>query len=212
MDLKRVFCCYISLLLLSLASPKTSSSQPPGGGSDQSQLGQMNQAGQQGAQTGGQAQQGLGRQQGQDFGQGPGQGQQAGQMQDMISQRLKELLGSTDEEWTVIGPRALKVYSHVSSQSSGIQMRSLTGRSGSQDSRSRGGNRSYSSEGDVALEELQTLLESEETTITQIKNKVSEVRKEKEEARQALARAQKELRELLTLKQEAILISIGMLE
>jgi hypothetical protein len=48
-------------------------------------------------------------------------------MQKMISQRLKEMLGSTDEEWTVIGPKALRVYSLVSAQSTGFQIRSLVG-------------------------------------------------------------------------------------
>jgi len=76
-----------------------------------------------------------------------------------------------------------------------------------------GGNRSPSSSTeDVALEELSTLLKSEETTNTQLKNKISEIRNAREKSRQDLVKARKELRELLTLKQEATLISLGLLE
>lgn len=210
-DSRGVF--YILLLSFSVIMAAPGFSQPPGI-VDQPQMAQNNQTGQQGGQAGGQVQQGPGGQQGQGFGQGPGQGQQPEQMQNMVSQSLKQKLGSTDEEWAVIGPKLLKVISLVSSQSSGFQMRSLIGRSGNQGNMQARGtdNRASTSAGDKTVEELQTLLASEDTTTTQIKNKISEVRKEKEQARQDLVKAQKELRELLTLKQEAILISVGLLE
>lgn len=144
---------------------------------------------------------------------GQEQGQQSDQMDNMVSQLLQQMLGSTDEEWTVLGPKALKVYSLVSSQSTGVDIRSLMQRSGNQGSQMRGGNRSSSSSTeDVALEELQTLLDSEETTITQLKNKISEIRNSREKSRQDLVKARKELRELLTLRQEATLITMGLLE
>ena len=41
---------------------------------------------------------------------------------------------------------------------------------------------------------------------------VSEVRKAREKSEQELATAQKELRELLTVRQEAILITLGLLD
>lgn len=195
----RLFLVMFFLLLSAIAASPVFS-QPPGGGANQSQMTQNNQKVQQGEQM-----------QGQGFGQR--QGQQTDQMQNMISQSLQQMLGSTDEEWTVIGPMVLKVYSLVSSQSSGVQTRSIIGRSGNQGSQMRGGNRSSSSSTeDVALEELRTLLESEETTNTQLKNKISEIRNEREKSRQDLVKARKELRELLTLKQEATLISVGLLE
>jgi len=174
-------------------------------------------------------QQGPGGQQGKSLGQRQMQSQE--QMQAMVTQNLKQLLGSTDEEWTVIGPKVLKVYTLASSsQSRGFNMRNLMGRNTAQGSTLSGAqantqsntqagtqgrgvdNRSMGATGDTTLEELQKLLESEDTTTTQIKNKVSEVRNAREKARQDLVKAQKELRELLTLKQEAILISVGLLE
>jgi len=204
--LRGVFVVSNTLLLILILTTGSALCQPPAGGADQPQMVQNNQTGQQGAQAGGQMQQGPGGQQG--FGQR--QGQDSGQMQSMIIQRLKELMGATDEEWTVIGPKVLTVYTLVSSQSRGIQTRSLMGNS----SQGRGGagSQSSSATSDKTLEELQTLLSSEDTTTTQLKNKISEVRKAKEESRQKLAKAQKDLRELLSLKQEAVLISIGLLE
>jgi len=211
----RVFIFCTILLFLSALNSGSALCQSPAAESNQPQMTPDTQLGQQsGARTGGQMQQGPGGQQGQGSRQGPGQGQQSEQMQSMITQRLKEQLGATDEEWTVIGPKVLKVLSLVSSQSNGFQMRSLIGRSNAQgNSQARDGDaRSSVSTGDKSLEELQTLLSSEDATTTQIKNKVSEVRKARENAKQDLAKAQKELRELLTLKQEATLISIGLLE
>jgi len=202
----RVSLLSLTLLLLSATIAGSAFSQPQGGDANQPQMAQNNQAGQQTAQGDGQMQQGPGGQQG--FGQR--QGQDSGQMQSMIIQRLKELMGATDEEWTVIGPKVLTVYTLVSSQSRGLQTRSLMGNSNQ--GRGGAGSQSSSATSDKTLEELQTLLSSEDTTTTQLKNKISEVRKSKEESRQKLAKAQKDLRELLSLKQEAVLISVGLLE
>lgn len=185
----------IVLLFFSVITAGLAFSQAPAGSSGQPQMGQ----------------------QGQGFGQR--QMQDPEQMQAMITSNLKELLGSTDEEWEIIGPKVLNVYSltMASSQSRGFNMRTVgrnTTRGSMQgDTQGRGmDNRFMNTTGGTTLQELQTLLESEDTTTTQLKNKIAEVRKERETARQDLAKAQKQLRELLTLKQEAILISIGMLE
>lgn len=185
----------IVLLFFSVITAGSVFSQAPAGSSGQPQMGQ----------------------QGQGFGQR--QMQDPEQMQAMITSNLKELLGSTDEEWEIIGPKVLNVYSltMASSQSRGFNMRTVgrnTTRGSMQgDTQGRGmDNRFMNTTGGTAFQELQTLLESEDTTTTQLKNKIAEVRKERETARQDLAKAQKQLRELLTLKQEAILISIGMLE
>jgi hypothetical protein len=224
--LKDAFRYNIILLLISLVAIVPAFSQPPAGG-DQSQMAQNNQMGQQGSQTGGQAQQGAG---GRGLRQMSGQGQQSGQMQDIIAQRLKQLMGSTDDEWTIIGPKVLKVVSLVSSQARGFQMRSFVGNQNQQGNTNQGSsNQGASNQGNFpgramgvtasstssdnkALEELQTLAVNKNATTTQIKEKISEVRKEKEESKQKLTKAQKELRELLSLRQEAVLVSVGLLE
>jgi len=227
LDLRRVFIFSIPIAVLLIIPAMPAFSQPPGGEMDQMQMSQSTQVGQQqgsqsatqqkntqtsgsqqGAQSGSQQQGGPGGQQG--FGQMGGQ--QAGQMQTMITQALKQKLGCTDDEWTVLGPKVLKVYTLLSSQSTGLQMRQLMGNSRQGNSQGRSGSNQSTSSDDKTIEELQTLLLSEDTTSTQLKSKIAEVRKAKEKTRQELAKAQKDLRELLSLKQEAILISLGMLE
>jgi hypothetical protein len=214
-DSRTLFRFYVLFISIAILASAPVFSQPPGGGADQPQMGQNNQRGQGGAPGGGQMQQGQGGQQSQGFGQGMGQGQQTdqtGQRQNMIISRLKQMLGATDQEWTIIEPKVLKVYSLISSQSRGFQMRSLTGRSTDQGNTQSRSNRAAASTGDKTLEELQTLLDNSEATTSQIKSKLSEVRKAREKANEELAKAQKELQELLTLKQEAILVSVGLLE
>jgi chromosome segregation ATPase len=65
---------------------------------------------------------------------------------------------------------------------------------------------------DENLQALQTLLEDKNATSDEIKAKLSVLRKAREAAKQELAQAQRELRELLTLRQEAMLVVMGLLE
>jgi len=227
--LKNIFRCIIFILIISFVAIVPAFSQPPGGG-DQSQMGQVNQMGQGGpgggqmqggqmGQMGQNAQSGNQTQQGQGAGFARGQGMQPEQMQAQISQRLKELLGSSDDEWKLIEPKVLKVYTLTSSQSRGFQMRSLmraNNQSNYQTStntqRTATANRIANSSSDKSVEELQTLLQNSSATSAQIKKQLTEVRNAREKTQEELAKAQKELRELLTLKQEAILVSVGLLE
>lgn len=139
-------------------------------------------------------------------------GQGAEQMQNMMTERFKELLGCSDEEWQVIGPKVLNVF-RLSSRSSGSGMRMILGRAnnrGDQSTNRRG--QVFGSQGDETLTKLQELLENEDATTSEIKRLVSEVRKAREKSEQELATARKELRELLTVRQEAILITTGVLD
>jgi hypothetical protein len=232
--LKNVFRFNIVLLTITMITAASAFSQPPGGG-EQPQMGQDNQMGQAGpggqmqggpmGQTGQNPQSGNQTQQGQGQGFARGQGMQPEQMQAQISQRLKELLGSSNDEWKAIEPKVLKVYSLTSSQARGFQMRSLMMRANSQANtqannqtnasntqRASAGNRIANSASDKTVEELQTLLQNSNASNAQIKNKLTEVRNAREKTQEELAKAQKELRELLTLRQEAILVSVGLLE
>jgi hypothetical protein len=151
------------------------------------------------------------------------------QMQQMMAQRYQEVLGMSDEEWAVIGPYVLKVANlSQASQSRGSGMRMMMGgrgnrqqgtqaqeqtqtqsESSNQNRRGRGMTRGSQDEN---LQALQTLLEDEGATTDEIKTKLSTLRKARETAKQELAVAQKELRELLTIRQEAMLVVMGLLE
>lgn len=143
------------------------------------------------------------------------------QMQQMMSDRLRDILGISEEEWTVIGPKVLKVLS-LNMESRGNPMRMFLGRPGSQGPGGQAGaaqsmRRRFTGNTqpgpmDLAMEELQKLLEDENSDAGKIKQAVTKIRKEREKNEQEIARAKKELRELLSVRQEAILISMGLLD
>jgi hypothetical protein len=62
------------------------------------------------------------------------------------------------------------------------------------------------------LTELQTMLADPKTTSEQLKEKIAEMRSARQKAKAELEAAQKDLRKLLTLNQEAVLISLGYLD
>jgi septal ring factor EnvC (AmiA/AmiB activator) len=63
-----------------------------------------------------------------------------------------------------------------------------------------------------AMADLQTALADAKTTPDQIKEKVAAVRAARQKARAELEAAQKDLLELLTSDQEAVLVSLGFLD
>ena len=61
-------------------------------------------------------------------------------------------------------------------------------------------------------DELQTLLENTAATPEQIKQQVTKLRAAREKAKQDLAKAQQDLRQILTVRQEAQLVLMSMLD
>ena len=59
---------------------------------------------------------------------------------------------------------------------------------------------------------LQTTLENTSATPDTIKQQLTQLRAAKEKAKQDLAKAQQDLRQVLTLRQEAILVLMGLLD
>lgn len=113
-----------------------------------------------------------------------------------VQQTLKKLnkeLGVSADEWAVIQPRLLAVI---------LQQRATSG------------------VGDlpVALlvangyNELRMLLQNKEAQPEEIKAKLTSLRAAKEQARRELAKAQQDLRKLMNLRQEAVLVLNGLLD
>jgi len=161
-------------------------------------------------------------------GQGQGPGGQRGmrnfdpvQMQQMMEQRLQEQLGATAEEWKVLGPRVMKVMSLNRQVNSGMGgMFRMGGRRGGPQGGQAGpggpGPRGRMGQGeptvvDTASEALQTTLENTAATPDEVKAKLTGLRAAKEKAKAELATAQQELKQVLTLRQEAQLVLMGML-
>jgi hypothetical protein len=165
-------------------------------------------------------------------GQGQGQGGQRGmrnfdpaRMQQMMEQRMQEQLGATAEEWKVLGPRVMKVMtlSRQVNAGGGGMFRMAGRRGGPQGDQAGpggpggpGGRRGPFAQGeptavDTASQALQTTLENTAATPDEIKAKLTAVRAAKEKAKAELAAAQQDLKQVLTLRQEAQLVLMGML-
>jgi len=167
-------------------------------------------------------------------GQGPGMFSPE-RMRQMMSQRLQEQLGASDQEWQVMGPRVLKV-ADLNRQSSGaggmarMFMRGFRGQRGDTGQRPGQGDRQRPGQGDrqrserpqrpdggepsaveKAAEQLMTTLENQSASADDIKKQLTTLRAEREKAKQELAKAQQELRQICTLRQEAQLVLMGLL-
>ncbi len=162
--------------------------------------------------------------------QGPGGPQfDPAQMRQMMEQRMQEMLGATAEEWKVLGPRVMKVQELARQSGGGPGMmfgpmgRRGAGGPGMGGPRTAGpgsdrpGGRGMAmnrelTEVEKIQEELQTLLENTTATPEQIKQQVTKLRAAREKAKQELAKAQQDLRQILTVRQEAQLVLMGTLD
>jgi len=167
----------------------------------------------------------------------PGQGGMQGrggrfdpeQMRQMMEQRMQEALGATDVEWKVLGPRVMKVQ-ELSRQTGGSGRGMMFGRGmrgGPGGQGGRGGDRPGGdrpggrgpggtdrelTEVEKSQQELQTTLENTAAAPDTIKQQLTKLRAAREKAKQELAKAQQDLRQVLTLRQEATLVLMGMLD
>jgi len=141
-------------------------------------------------------------------------------MRMMMEQRMREQLGATEEEWKVLGPRVMKV-SELNRQLSGFGRRGMFGMfgggrrggpQGDQPGRRQGAPERELTEVEKATEQLRTTLENTSAKPEDIKNQLTTLRKAKEKHKQQLAAAQQELRKIVTVRQEAQLVLMGLLD
>ncbi len=177
------------------------------------------------AQTGGGGGQGGGRRGGQGGGPGggPGGNFDPAQMRQRMMERMKEQLGADDAAWKVLEPRLTKVMELNRLASSGrggafgMMFARRGGPGGDQggpqgDRRGPGGPMGEQTALDKALTQLRTTLENQSATAEEIKTQLTNVRQTREKARQELAVAQQDLKKILTVRQEALLVSMGQLD
>ncbi len=144
-------------------------------------------------------------------------------MRQMMAERMKEQLGADDEAWKVMQPRLMKVM-ELNRQASGGPGRGgmffggLRRPRGGDDAQGPGGRRGPQGQPDRELtavekagEQLRTTLENQSASPEQIKKELTALRAAREKAKQDLAAAQQELRQILTLRQEAQLVLVGVL-
>jgi len=136
------------------------------------------------------------------------------QMRQDFLNRLKDDLGAKDDEWQVISPKLDKVMT-LSFQSRMSGMRSMFSR------RDRGGDTNSNSNrsspfGDSAvskaMDDLRSALSDKSISADEISKRLANLRTARDAAKQELAKAQGELKELLNQRQEATLVANGLLD
>jgi hypothetical protein len=136
-------------------------------------------------------------------GAGPGGGQ--GTFQERMMNNIKDRLGATDEEWTVLQARIQKV---MDAQQ---QVRPFEGRGGfgrGRGGRGFGGNNNEPAE----VQALNDTIDNSSSTEAQIATALKNYRAARDKAQTALKSAQDDLKKVVTPKQEAVLVTMGMIE
>ncbi len=114
---------------------------------------------------------------------------------------VKKQLGATDEEWKVISPKIQKVISArqvLTSEGGGGFGGGFGGPTGSGITQ--------------AQADLKATLDDPKHTNKDVEEKIAAVRKARQKARDDLAATQKDLQEMLTKTQAAVLLSLGYIE
>jgi hypothetical protein len=129
-------------------------------------------------------------------------------------ERLRLQLGATDEEWKVIGPKVEKLVQAQQEARAGI--RGIggggPGGGGGRGGFFGGGNAGEPSEVEAAATELRQAARDPDVAARDTSLALADYRAARAKARQRLADAERELKDLLTQKQEAILLMNGLLE
>jgi hypothetical protein len=147
----------------------------------------------------------------------PGRGNfDPNQFRQRMMDRMKETLGATDEEMKALAPRIEKVQTLQRDARGGGGMGGMFGRGG------RGGPGGGGPGGTAAPEPttdvgktsqaLSKVLENKEAKADDIKLALQAYRDARAKAEAALEQAQKELREVLTVRQEAQFVMMGLLK
>jgi hypothetical protein len=160
---------------------------------------------------------------------GPGGNFDPAQMRQRMMDRMKEQLGVDDAAWKVMEPRLMKVM-ELNRQASAGGRGGMFGMMGGRGGRGGPGGPGGADNGgapaqrrgpgpqgeqtalDKAAAQLRTVLENQSASPEEIKTALTAVRGAREKAKQDLAVAQQDLKKILTVRQEAMLVEMGMLE
>jgi chromosome segregation ATPase len=131
-------------------------------------------------------------------------------------ERMREQLGATEEEWKVLQPRIEKVQQLQRQARGGFRgVGARTGRRAQRPGeaqRPEGAPVREQSEVEKKTEALRNLLDDKASGAPAIKAALAALRTARQKAQQELAAARKELRSIVSVRQEAQLVLMGMLE
>jgi hypothetical protein len=133
-----------------------------------------------------------------------------------MSERLKTSLKVTDDEWSVIEPLIEKV-NEKQREAGGSRFGGGTRGGGGTPGGTTGGTTGTTSTrperpGSAESAALRTALESDTTSPEEIKAKLTALREVRKKGASELVVAREELRKVVTVRQEAVLVSMGILE
>jgi hypothetical protein len=191
----------------------------------------------QNAGGGGGAPGGGGNNPGQGGGRGNNPGGQAGggdrmaEWRERMATEMKEALGATDEEYKALQPKIEKVQTLQRQNMGGFGFGGGRrggggggggqpgggnapggGQPGAQPGAQPGGQPAQTNPLQTASQDLRTVLDNKQASAADIKAKLDAVRAAKAKNREELTKAQTELKELLSQRQEAVLVQRGVLE
>ena len=166
-------------------------------------------------------------QQGPDQGQGGGGGGGGGgdrqrgnfnpaEFQQRMMERIKEQLKAPDDEWQVLQPKIEKVFTAQRNSRAGDMggwgRRGGGGEGGGGDRQRENNNNQPQSEVAKASADLRSAIRSENPSEQDIETKLAALRAAREKAAEELKTARQELKELISVQQEATLVLAGLLE
>jgi hypothetical protein len=135
------------------------------------------------------------------------------QFRERMNERLREQLGVKDEEeWKVIQPRIQRLTeARLRTATTGMGgMGAMLGRQGGPGGGGPGARGGAAAAGSQAAQELQQALDSN-ASAEQLKTRLANLRAERQKREAELKKAEDELKEVLTLRQEAQLVGMGLL-
>lgn len=150
-------------------------------------------------------------------GQGRGNRDPAQQRQRMMD-RMKEQMGATDEEWKALEPRIQKVMEAQRDARQGGFNGFGGGGRGGRGGQGGGGvaappaDDANASPVRTARQAVRAAIDDSNTSPQDLAAKLKAYRDARDQAREKLTQAQKDLKELLSQKQEAVLLMSGMIE
>ena len=148
------------------------------------------------------------------------------QMRQMYLQLMKEDLAATDEEWKVLGPKIENIQTISRQFMSASRMRTAPGGAVGAGGRAMAtgtartptptpagpGTQRELTDVEKAVQKLQTTVDNKDAKPDDIKSALKALREAREKAKEQLAKAQGEVRELVTPRQEAKLVLWGVLD
>lgn len=146
----------------------------------------------------------------------PGQGRggrrgDPGQFRERRINDVKDQLAPNEDEWKVLKPKIEKVMDAQRESFGGFGMFGRGGRDRGNDQAPPPSDRPESKVA-KATRDLRTTLENKSASADELKAKLKAVREAREKARADVQAAQKELKEVCTQRQEAVLVLNGVIE